>query len=380
MLYWALVFHKLDRNLFIVLVMLTIGSLLVAVYPLGPTVKQLANIWFAAIVSYAYILIGNHDIDAIFRKYIAVSKIVLLLGFLQVVLVAVGLREWFYFVFPFLSDSHMSIRFQSVTQEPSYIAFTFAPVVFLSLYNLFYRASYHLSRTWSVLFVVSYVLTLSTVAFAGLFVMILMLDLRRMTFQKYLFAGLATLLIFASSWLVYNFIEPVKLRIDDTWHGLRHGLADVNVIRKLNLSSYAFLSNLYVTTESLKENPLTGSGLGTHANNYDRFIPEELKKRGDLNREEANSLAFRLLSETGITGFVLFLVFLIRYRIRSGTGNGRSDLLWIINNGILVMIILCLIRNGHYTLQGRMLFLLLYYYSYRAIKHEQTGNLSHSVA
>ena len=164
------------------------------------------------------------------------------------------------------------------------------------------------------------------------------------------------------------------MRVDDTAKAL--GSDGRIPAEKINLSTFAIFSNFLVTKESLSNNPLIGSGIGTHALNYDKYIgiyfsEDNIWREMELNREDANSLMLRLLSETGIIGAALFLLFILHYSIpykEHALANGNNYYLWMINNGILASIILRLVRFGNYTVLGFPFFLLLFIFSYRYYK------------
>src|SRR5690606_6654855 len=131
----------------------------------------------------------------------------------------------------------------------------------------------------------------------------------------------------------------------------------------LNTSSFTLLNNYLVAIESFKSSPIWGSGLGSHPASFDKYsltkkfyLPFE-----DFNKADANSLLLRLLSETGLLGLGLFLFILIRFRC----GNNHSLNRWIISNGIFVMMIAGLLREGHYFHSGVPFFIFLYIYNYK---------------
>jgi O-antigen ligase len=74
-------------------------------------------------------------------------------------------------------------------------------------------------------------------------------------------------------------------------------------------------SNLIVAQENVKNNPLTGSGLGGNEETYYRLYsnsPFRLNYYYGLNAKSAHSLTIRIISELGILGFLLYLFTLIK--------------------------------------------------------------------
>jgi len=386
-LFCCLTYHKINKHVVWVLLTLMAYSLVTYQYGLHLVFKQIIGISFTAFVFYNYLLFENFDIGEIIRKYVVFSKTVLVIGFIQVFLFAIAIScdaagDVYLFVFQFLKGSNISYRFQSVTQEPSYLAYAFAPVVFLSLHNLLEKSSYLISRRWSVLFILGYLLTFSVVAFIGLLMMVFFIAIKNPSLNKLTLKYFGFVLVISLCYLFYTVIPIIRTKVDDTLTQISQDIFKENRYRAMNYSTYAFLSNLRVTKDSFKEHPLTGTGLGTYELTYDKFLPEELKNYSQLNRRDANSMGLRLISETGLIGFSFFLFFLIRFRIKSKMINSsRQDFMWIVNTGILIMILLILVRNGDYIFLARVLFLLMYYFTYKEAKNAENNNsFSNSLA
>ena len=80
----------------------------------------------------------------------------------------------------------------------------------------------------------------------------------------------------------------------------------------------------------------------------------------NFNKADANSMLLRLLSETGLYGVIIMLSFVI-YNIVP-RNKSANDTNWLVSNGILVVILVYLMRQGHYFINGFPFFLWLYYY------------------
>ena len=363
-------YHKINKKILAIYVLIAIYSLVTYNYGLNLVIKQLVNIGFSLVVFYNFIVFEEFDLLQIFKRYITFSKAVLVLGFIQVFLFMVNQGHLFIALFPFLSESNMTVRFQSIAYEPSFIAYVLAPIVFLSFYNLTHRISILINKVWSALFAASYLLTLSTVAYTGILLMLTLLYFKNLTLDKLYGALFVFFLLLIISVTSYVVVPEIKLRVDDTLYGLSHPITEDENYRIINLSSYALLSNTYVTMQSLNDQLWTGNGLGTHQLTYDKYLPKRMKAYSSLNREDANSLALRLLTETGLIGLLVFSFFLFRYKTKMKFAlDEHEKILWILNIGIFVMMVMVLIRNGDYTAHGRILFLLLYYYSYTFYKN-----------
>lgn len=362
-------FKKVERGPLLVLVSFITFALITHQSDLPLVAKQLINVSFSWTVFYFLIVHENKDILALFDKYVRVAKVLAILGLIQVVLFLIGSGKIFLSVFPWLKDYDVSTRLQSLTQEPSYIAFTFSPIVFCALYNLFYSTHYFMSRWWSVVFIVVYLLTQSTIAYLGLIVMLLLIYFRNFSYRKLQFLVFFLFSVVVICAVAYRFMPGVRLRIDDTRRGLSSDFFRGDMFLRVNPSTYAILSNYYVTVRAFEENPILGNGFGTYEAQYDKQIPNKVRRVDRnyllLNRQDAASMGFRLLAETGLVGILLFLFFVWHYKCRRYTFySSETDMVWMLNSGIFVLIMLALLRNGNYTVHGKILFLFLYYYSF----------------
>ena len=141
-------------------------------------------------------------------------------------------------------------------------------------------------------------------------------------------------------------------------------------------SNYSYFRNAQVTCDVLQNNFISGNGLGSHEISYDRYTKKsEFSEYGldELNKQDANSLFLRILSEMGIFGIIIFFVYIFKYFLRRS--RDPTNYLWIINNSIFVLIIIRLIRQGHYFSEGFFFFFWLYYFT----KKLSLGKMSDSV-
>jgi O-antigen ligase len=130
-------------------------------------------------------------------------------------------------------------------------------------------------------------------------------------------------------------------------------------------------NNYYIAKENFKRNPLFGTGLGSHPIAFDKY---SLTKSSDViqitfNKADANSMFLRLLSETGLYGVIFIIYFLVRHYF--WRGKSADDENWIISNALAIIIILYLLRQGHYFLNGFPFFLWLYYYTWKINREER---------
>ncbi len=371
-IYFILVFHSIEKKVLTFIFILIVYSLLTYQYSVSLVLKQLINLTFVIFISYGFIRHEKFDFYEIFRKYTVCCKVVLVIGFIQVLLFSLRLESLYFAALPYLKVTNINARMQSVTLEPSFLSFVFVPVLFISFYNLFYNQTLFFNKKWSIAFVIGYVLTFSAIGYVSFMMILLLLyfqnfTLRKLSYVFFVFFGISVL-----AYVAYENLEEIKRRVDDTYFGITEGIIANEGYTKVNLSTYGLLSNGYVTKRSLEDRPLTGAGLGNYSVIYDKYLPSRLKEYYELSKEEASSLGLRLLGETGLIGFLTFCFFILKFRIKSNSHFSQDDkFLWLFNSSIFVLAIVLLLRSGDYSANGRILFFLIYYYTYCQIKNSK---------
>jgi hypothetical protein len=164
-----------------------------------------------------------------------------------------------------------------------------------------------------------------------------------------------------------------SVRVDDTLGSLAS--SDVS---GTNLSTYALISNMFVTERVLAVHPLLGNGLGSHFLSNQRYIEdvpgEDLVEASGgnggtvgANLQDASSLTLRSLSELGIVGFATILWFVFHFRV-GGTGARAA-----ISCAILTVFFQKLFRGGGYSNPEQFFFIMVYLLNYRQFKKEENG-------
>jgi O-antigen ligase len=106
--------------------------------------------------------------------------------------------------------------------------------------------------------------------------------------------------------------------------------------------------------------------------NYDRLIGKNFTDEQiimELNKEDAGSMYLRLISEFGIPGLLLLIVFLVKYKVKIGVQ--VTSYAAHLNNLSLIMIITYCFRQGSYLSVYFLLFLGAYYYTYMVHRDSQ---------
>ena|GEM_PF-797947 len=197
-------------------------------------------------------------------------------------------------------------RLRSIFAEPSLFVYLTLPA-FGVYVNAFLR--YRRYKLEVMLFFLAYVLADASLGFLGMLLIAFFALLPRLSFWKmvgFCFAGLAALvgLFFASA----NF----RLRVVDTVVSI----ARANLGTQANSSTFAFLSNAYVTIQTFISHPLIGVGIGGYQYAYTKFAPVIGADLADpallgLNMFDANSMFMRAAAEFGLFGLIVLIGFLV---------------------------------------------------------------------
>lgn len=299
------------------LVFSCIATLIVAPHLiLESTIPQVIGIGFFA--SFFLIFFANQRSDpvSLFETYVRTAVFVALAGL--PILAWTGLTEGFW-------------RLRSVFAEPAHYATAMMPATACAL------ATARKAPVRAAILGGAMVLTVSLSGYIGLGLSLAFVVGRKWWTRLLLilFGGLLLFVAYAAS-------PDIQMRIDDTAR-----VATTADFAGANLSTYALLSNLWVAWSAFAEQPLVGGGLGSHRFSHEKFIGrltglEALEDYLDQNKQDANSLFARTLSEQGLIGIALLFAFIWKFRIAANPANQA------ISSAILVSFILKLVRDGHY--------------------------------
>jgi hypothetical protein len=314
------------------------------------------------------------DTTKLFSYYMRGSVWVSLLGIFQVFSYLVGFTPgydygWLLNKWSVVSGAGWGIRMNSIFSEASQCAIFLGPAAFVSLHNFIAKKDQFINKIESVIILLALFLTTSSTGYIGLFIIGLLITINyarigNFVFAILLFAGLAN--------LIYNNVPEFQKRVDSAiglW-------VDENfAIENVNSSSFVLYNNYHIATENFKRNPIAGSGLGSHSVAFDRYSLTKLNGIIDIsfNKSDANSMLLRLISETGLIGVIFFLIFIQRFYVRRPNDHMNGEA-WVISNGVLVIILMYMIRQGNYFLNGFPFFMWLYYYN--AMNNKNAGKLS----
>lgn len=338
------------------------------------TLTQLNKVtlgFFLSMAFFEYVLKGfEFDVKAIFKFYVNCAFVVSIIALIQYTTYQIGFSPGYNYRWLFnkwgVILGEGGIRINSLFSEPAYYAASMSPAFFVSVYNLLNRKSpIFITVLQSLLIVLAYPLTRSSVGMIGIVLTLVLLVVNSGFIRYGLF--IAPLLIFGFNYAYTNIVD-FRDRVDGTFEIYNTG----NVYSyDIHGSSFVLYNHTHIAKENFSAHPLFGTGLGSHETAFNNYSLTNLQGVVDIefNKADANSMALRLMSETGLSGLILFgLFFFSNWLFKPFS---VDDEYWVINNACFLIISLQLLRQGNYYYCGFPLFIWLYYYSKKRNKEER---------
>ncbi len=358
-------YHKLhiNSNFIIILSLFVVSSFLnfllgdVSLFLFS---KQIFGFLLNGLVYYLLIRVNKYNIDRLFRVYLNLAFIIALIGIFQAVCFSLHFKPGFdysYFLPRFKQGGNVLgiLRVSSILPEPSHFGAAMMPAVFVAVLNIFKRDNRFMSLKRSFLILISVVLSFSLVVYIGIICSCILVMANYRKFKLIVFGALAITVFMA---VAYTGAPLIKMRINDTAAVLTGRVRP----ERANISTFALVSNALVAHKSFIHNPIFGSGLGSHPLSYDKYIAQVIDpniRKMPLCRGDSSSLFLRLISETGLLGLALFFYFIFKFYV----SRKRHENLWVINNSIVCLFLINLIRMGNYFSGGFIFFVWLYYFT-----------------
>jgi hypothetical protein len=335
------------------------------------------KIWGGVLLSvsvYYYVMeYYELNVDKMFRHYLTWAYWSAIIALVQYFSFRIGFKVGYDYGYIFNKGGHViteggaGIRVSSIFLEPSQLGIMLGPAAFVAIYNLIRRRNYHYKVYQSIVVLVALYLSRSSTGYLGLFLAVFILGIN---FGYLLYVVGFVVIGYFAGLVLYNTVDEFRVRVDSSmalW--LHNDFAYKNV----NSSSFVLYNNAHIAYSNFKEHPFFGTGLGSHPVAYDRYsyTKNEVKVKGiEFNKQDANSMFFRLMSETGLFGLG-FMIFLLFRGFVGYTGDDK-DIHWIISGALLIIILLYLLRQGNYFLNGFPFFVWLYYYNKMAALKKQS--------
>lgn len=250
----------------------------------------------------------------------------------------------------------------SIMLEPAHYCTIVLPAFFITLKDKSFP------RYYFIIISISIILSGSSLGFIGLGLSMILFA-KRISIVK---TALTSVIVVGLGLGLYVVFPPFKLRFDDTINS-----AISSDLSKANLSTYAFLSNFYVSSQSFLSNPVMGNGIGSHVESRNLYLQDitgievfEKAEMDQLNAKDAASLFSRLMSEMGLIGIVGVFYFIIRFYVPNKDDESLSQKV-IISRAILLYFFAKLFREGHYFSPEMYFFVFLYVFN----KYDDMGRI-----
>ena len=309
--------------------------------PIKSLIAQVIGISISSI--YYYNFIKNYGVKLVFNLYLNAAFFIALIAI-----------PMFYLKI----NSFSEYRLNGILTEPAHYAAIMLPAAYV-----FFRQK----RILRFLFIVITIfLSKSSIGYLGLSLILILPMLKVKYFIKYAWV---VVIILGSSiyYLSSQWNQPVDENKSNVLvRRLKETNKSLNAVftgkfeKYTNLSSYAFLSNSFITRHIFLEKPF-GAGLGSYPYEYDKYYhlikpPPYLIElnQSKINRTDANSLFLRMLSDLGIFAILLILYFIYR-SLKLFKKEKRY-----IQQGTFFYLIVKIIREGHYFPPEFYFFLLIF--------------------
>lgn len=321
---------------------------------------------FVMILFYFYIInIVNFNIEYLFYWYCRFSLLLSLIGLVQLFSYLLNFKlgydfSWVLNKWGVVNGGIIGIRINSIISEPTYLATVISPAVYISLKNLISKSNLIFSKIQSVIIIVILIFTTSSIGYLGMLISILLItDTIRLRY--FIFGVIISLFMFRIS---YNYVNEFRTRVDSAkglWVNKDFSIDNTNN------SSFVLYNNLQIAKKNLLKHPLFGTGLGSHEIAFKNYSLTNsiINYKFEFNIKDGNSLFVRLCTETGLIGLGFILLLLVKGFIYK-VNDDNKDLFYhhLISQSIFVLLILVLIRQGNYMLNGLPLLFLMYFYNY----------------
>ena len=365
-------FNKTFLFLFGVVIVFSLCNIYVAKDTFLLLTKQIIGIFGNALVFYLLMKVNRYDVKRLFKVYLNLAVLAGLIGLFQELSYSLGFRAGYDFSYILPSwysrlSSTGFLKVSSIVPEPAAFCFVMMPAFFAAITS-FSRDNFKFLSKWkSLIIIFSVFFSFSLMGYTGITFSLALLFYNHGKIRHFVVgAVLISILMFSA----YHSIADLKIRVDDSINALTGKVR----LEKTNSSTFTLFSNALVAWESFKDNPVFGSGLGSHSISHDRYIGKVVdvdavmanyKKHRFFNKGDANSLFLRLVSETGLLG--LFFVFCFVFRFWILKKNDKSGFLWVVSNAILAVFLIRAIRGGHYFVGGTFFFMWLYYFAGKSV-------------
>ncbi|WP_406824410.1 hypothetical protein [Pedobacter sp. KACC 23697] len=331
----SILIPRFQIYLFIFLLFSGTFSILNGTNDIPHATEQIIGINVLLLYFYNFFLYFKESVKFVFESYAKACYYLAIIGLII-------------FIYTFFLKGDHEFRLYSILLEPAHYAGAILPAFY------YYIKNYVDFKKETIIVTLSLFLAGSSIGFLGILIAFFIYNKKVFQFKNVIiYAGAISIGTF-----LYLTVDNVKMRVDDTLKSSSN--FDVS---GANWSTYALISNLYVTSRVLEKNILLGNGIGSHQLSHGRYIDslvgvDEFSLIPDLNSKDANSLMLRILSDLGLVGALTVIFLIVKHY-------SNDDNYYIISRAILIYFFYKLLREGHYFSPEMYFFVMMYYFNYK---------------
>ena len=331
--------------------------------------RSFSGLILLQLVQFSYFAYYGYDYRRLFRHYVIIARVVAAVGLFQEASYIIGFEHgwdlsWLLIgqlnhdTLVSLSGGGPVMRISSFFSEPGYLAAALSPAGFLAVNCIAVGNKTYFTRAQAVVVLCALFLTFSSIGYFGI-VLSVMFHLHWRHWRR---ALIPLAVLGAVGWWSVTSLDFFRSRGEGLWSSL----VTNDVTGYENASALIYAANAEITRQNLMERPLIGSGydsfmttaLGTLermglADGLLKFISSQDVE--NLNFSDGSTLYFKMLTEFGLLGSVLILLFFYLYRVRGPDPERR-----VLQKMCIVFLLTYSLRTGQYIRFELWYFIALY--------------------
>lgn len=369
--------------IFLVLMLSALAQVLLS----NNTLFDFLKVFIGTVTSYLffyYVVIAmDLNLKGLFTIYLKGSLFSASIALFQMLSYLIGFEagydlSWIHRTFTPVPGGLFGIRVGALFGEPTYLAMFTSGAVFVAIHDFLYpKRSFYFSRLKAALMIIGVYASFSGTLVGTMVLSVILLGINY-GFMRYLLIGfpLATILLI----LVVTRTDDFQQRYSGTLGLFLDAPSEEFNVFQYHGSSVVLYNNFFIAKENFKRHPLFGTGMGSHAIATDKFsLTKNIKTKGfSLNTRDANSMFNRLMSETGLFGLGVFVFILLSFFVRRPSDDQDEEVFWLISSACLVVILINMLRQGHYFLNGFPFYVWVFIRAYKESTNQRVGLRSSS--
>jgi len=337
----SIFFHRFQLYVFLFLVFSGAISILNGTNDFSHAAEQVIGINVLGLYFYNFFLYFNGQVKYVFQTY---ARFVFYLAIIGLII----------FIYKIVIVHDFEFRLFSVLLEPAHYAGAILPGFY------YYIKDYNRYKKEVFVVTISLLLAGSSIGYLGILIAFFIYNKKVFQIKNVIIYSAAILI----GLCLYFTMDSVRMRVDDTFKSSSN--FDVS---GANWSTYALISNLYITYNVLENNIILGNGIGSHQISHKKYIStlvggDEFSLIPDLNSKDANSLMLRILSDMGLLGGFIVISLIVKYYT-------NANQYYVISRAILIYFFYKLLREGHYFSPEMYFFVLMFYFNFKESKTEE---------